>query len=147
MDRSAISTPDHFCPGCGKKLGYGPRTPWRFCGKCVAMATDARGNPIEFIGLGSEWCYAEGYGPDAHDGSATGVICLIMGRPIIVHEARQGGQVAEPIYEQHLQRLRSAKGQDDTDSRLKGVVDLTNNNTLDAIVTERLVRKGRKVRY
>lgn len=140
-------TPDHFCPGCGKQLNYGPRTPWRFCGKCIAKATDVRGTPIEFIGLGSEWCYAEGHGPDAHDSGATGVICLIMGRPAIVHEARQGGQVAEPVYKPHLQRLQIAKDQDVADWRLKGIVDLTNDRTLDAVVAERLVRTGRRVRY
>lgn len=142
-----VKPDDHFCPGCGKQLSYGPRTPWYFCGKCVSKATDGRGNPIRFIGLGSEWCYADGHGPDAHDPKATGVVCLISGRPVIVHEARQGGQVAEPVYRDHLTRLQSATRDTKDDWRLKDVVDLINTMTLDEVVSQRLTRPGRKVGY
>ena len=152
MDRSRTTTasPDHFCPGCGKQLRFGPRTPWRFCGKCIGKATDARGNRIEFIGMGSEWCYADDHGPDAHDRGATGVVCLIMGRPVIVHESRQGGQVAEPLNTQHLQQLQqpqSGGNARELQSQLRGVIDLTNERTLDEVVAQRLVHKGRRVRY
>jgi len=140
-------TPDHFCPGCGKQLSYGPRTPWRFCGGCIDKATDARGNKIRFIGMGSEWCYAQGHGPNAHDNGATGVICLVMGRPVIVHEARQGGVAAEPLYPWHLSPLQSSAAGDGADRRSKGIVDLTCERTLDAMAAERLVRPGREVRY
>ena len=92
--------------------------------------------------MGSEWCYAEGHGPDAHDARAAGVICFIVGRPAIVHEARQGGQVAEPIYPDHLSAIKYSGG-----NRLKNIVDLTNRQTLAAVIAERLTTPGRTVRY
>ncbi len=137
----ASRTPEHFCPGCGKQLNYGPRNPWRFCGPCVSKATDAEGHAIRFIGMGAEWCYAEGHGPDAHDPRAVGVICLIAGRPVIVHEARQGGQVAEPIYPDHLSTMKYSGG-----NRLKNIVDLTDRRTLAEVIAERLTAPGRMVR-
>jgi hypothetical protein len=141
------TTPDHFCPGCGKQLSFGPRNPWYFCGSCISKATDANGQAIQFIGMGAEWCYRENHGPDAHDRSAIGVICLISGRPVIVQEARQGGQVAEPVYKDHFTRLRSEVESGSGDWKLKDIVDLTDRSKLDAVVAKRLVRPGRKVKY
>ena len=138
---------DHFCPGCGKQLRFGPRNPWYFCAGCIATATDARGHPISFIGMGAEWCYADDHGPDAHDSKATAVLCLISGRPVIVHEARQGGQVAEPVFMEHLRSLKPASANPIDQARAANLVDLTNAATLDRVVAERLVKPGRKVRY
>ena len=145
--RAANEPGDHFCPGCGKRLSYGPRTPWYFCGNCTSRATDARGWPITFIGLGAEWAYAEGYGPDAHDRGATAVMCLINGRPSIVHEARQGGVVAQPLYKEHSQHFMSSASDSGSDWRRRGVVDLTDIGSLDEVVAARLTHKGRRLRY
>lgn len=142
------SPPDHFCPGCGVRLRFGARTPWYFCGDCTRKATDARGRPIRFIGMGAEWCYADGYGPDAHDNKAVDVICLINGRPVIVHEARQGGVVAEPVFREHLRAVQSAESVSKMDAlRARGLVDLVNERTLDQVIAQRLVKPGRAVRY
>ena len=58
-------------------------------------------------------------------------MCLIMGRPVVVHESRQGGQVAEPL---------------SADQSLSNIVDLTNRNTLETVIAERLTQPGRKLR-
>lgn len=88
-------------------MSYGPRASWRFCSDRINKATDAPGNAIRFIGMGLEWCYAQVYGPNAHDNGATGVNCVIMDRPVIVHETRHGGVVADPLFPWHLTLLQS----------------------------------------
>ncbi len=97
--------------------------------------------------MGAEWCYSDGHGPDAHDSKATAILCLISGRPVIVHEARQGGQVAEPVYLPHLPSHRPASANPIDQARAAKTVDLTDAGTLDRVVAERLVTPGRKVRY
>ncbi|MEZ5811269.1 MAG: hypothetical protein R3D45_07600 [Rhizobiaceae bacterium] len=148
MNDETKTSPDHFCPGCGVRLRFGARTPWYFCGACTKTATDARGWPIRFIGMGAEWCYADGYGPDAHDNKAIGVACLINGRPVIVHEARQGGVVAEPVFREHVKQIQYLGQSAQEHAWLaRGLVDLTNERTLDRVIAERLVKPGRAVRY
>ncbi|MCB1420739.1 MAG: hypothetical protein KDJ74_17725 [Notoacmeibacter sp.] len=96
------STPDrpsHHCPGCGVLLPSYPRYPWYFCHACLAKAEDLDGRQLVFgnasLSGGLTWAYADD--PARRDDSALRVICMIAGRPVLVHEARFGGVVAEPL--------------------------------------------------
>lgn len=147
MNSPSEGVPDHFCPGCGKPLRFNPRKPWYFCGSCLEQATDARGTALNFIGMGAEWCYRDGYGPDAHDSSAIDVLCLIGGRPVVVSESRQGGPVAEVLHPDHIRLLNARVAADPGAIGIRGVVDLITMQNLDQVVAQRLVKPGRKVRY
>ncbi|MFZ1813851.1 MAG: hypothetical protein WBO55_02760 [Rhizobiaceae bacterium] len=144
---SADNPPHHYCGVCAKQLRYSPRTPWYICGQCLEKAVDARGNAIMFIGMGAEWCYRDGYGPDAHDNKAINVICLIAQRPVMVHEARQGGPVGEIIHPDHAHAISALAATGSAHWSERGLVDLTRAGELDAIIAERLVKPGRKVSY
>lgn len=90
---------DHFCPGCGKSLPHEPRYPWYFCSDCLAQAKDAAGRSLGFgntsFSGGLVWWYVDA--PALRDDRALWVECLIHDRPVVVHEARFGGVVAEPV--------------------------------------------------
>lgn len=91
------TTPGHFCPGCGAPQRAFARYPWYFCGLCLATATDHAGNRLRFANtdFGGGFCFSIGDDPVAYVCAA--VTCRIADRPVIVHEARFGGVVAEPL--------------------------------------------------
>ncbi|MAW88981.1 MAG: ADP-ribosylglycohydrolase [Phyllobacteriaceae bacterium] len=98
MTRDPDANP-HFCPGCGARQRFFPRYPWHFCQACLDRATDAEGRSLVFgnasLSGGLTWAYRNE--PDRTDSNALEVVCLIAGRPVLVHEARFGGVVAEPL--------------------------------------------------
>ncbi len=128
------------------RLRHHARTPWHFCGDCTRRATDARGWPLQFIGLGAEWSYRSGCGPDAH-GIGPQIACLIDGRPVLVSESRQGGVVAVPLIAEHLVALQSAARQDGGSQLSSRIVDLTRADALDAVLAQHLTRPGRAPRF
>ena len=93
--------PEHACPGCGAALGAFLRYPWYFCRACVEEVCDREGrrvvggNTHPFGGFG--WRYADE--PREALRACGGVIALIRGRKVFLHEARFGGVVAEPLAE------------------------------------------------
>jgi len=93
----ASDIPDHHCPGCGTPQRSFERYPWYFCQDCLSRASDKAGTILEFanagIGGGLVWRYQG----DKDWRDAVAVACQIMSRPVIVHEARFGGVVAEPL--------------------------------------------------
>ncbi|MBY6049893.1 hypothetical protein [Vannielia litorea] len=93
--------PEHFCPGCGAKRKAFLRYPWHFCNDCRALACDKDGRRIECfntsIGGGFAWRYVDE--PEEAMRECYGVIAVIRGRPVYLHEARFGGVVAEPMME------------------------------------------------
>jgi hypothetical protein len=145
MNTGSERPPNHFCPGCGSSLAYSPRTPLYYCGQCLKRATDVRGNAIQFVGIGAEWSYRDGHGPEMH-ASAIDVACLIDGRTVIVHEARQGGPIAEAVLGTHLRDLCRAANAPGLEHLVKNLTDLTNEQTLDEVVANSLVRPGRTLR-
>lgn len=92
------SDPDHFCPGCGVPQPLIGRYPWYFCQRCLGLAENGMGQRLEFFntsfsgGLG--WRLA---GDAGEMGEVGAVICLILGRKVLVQEARFGGVVAQPL--------------------------------------------------
>lgn len=86
--------PDHFCPGCGAPQKSFPRYPWYFCKVCVGTATDGAGRALDVAGgMGFQWRYA-----NEEEWFDCGAIhALIKGRRVVIHEARFGGVVAEPV--------------------------------------------------
>ncbi|PHP68587.1 hypothetical protein CSC94_00860 [Zhengella mangrovi] len=94
----------HFCPGCGAPQRHFARYPWYFCSSCLETATDAEGKVLVFgnasVSGGLSWGYRDR--PGERDSRALEVVCLIGGRPVLVHEARFGGVVAEPIPDRPL---------------------------------------------
>ena len=95
----AAKWPDHFCPGCGTPQKAFARYPWYFCQDCLALAEDGEGRRLLFYNVnplgGFGWCYADD--PHRRDERAAAVICLIHRREVVVHEARFGSIVAEPL--------------------------------------------------
>jgi hypothetical protein len=95
MDRE----PHHHCPGCGVPLRHNPRYPWHFCIACIDKAEDCEGRRLRFFNLsfsgGLGWSYADD--PSVVDDRSLGVVCLILGRPVMVSEAYLGGIVAQPL--------------------------------------------------
>lgn len=93
------SDPDtrHFCPGCGAAQRHFPRYPWHFCNDCRETATDGFGRQYRFGNAGFSGGFEFGLEGSEERFSCLGVICLIRGRPVYVHEARFGGIVAEPV--------------------------------------------------
>lgn len=91
---------DHFCPGCGAAQRPFERYPWYFCRDCVDLAEDGQGRRLLFYNPsplgGFAWCYADD--TSMCDDRAARVVCRIRRRPVIVHEARFGGIVAEPLH-------------------------------------------------
>lgn len=91
--------PRHHCPGCGAAQDRFDRYPWYFCRECLRRAEDAEGRRLVFGNVsfsgGLMWAYADE--PTRYDDKALGVVCLIDTRPVLVHEARFGGVVAEPL--------------------------------------------------
>lgn len=89
----------HLCPGCGAAQKHFARYPWYFCNDCRKTACDRQGRILEFanasISGGLVWRYADD--PSHRDERSLAVICAINKRPVVVHEARFGGIVAEPI--------------------------------------------------
>ncbi|MCB1470134.1 MAG: hypothetical protein KDK08_24000 [Rhizobiaceae bacterium] len=114
-DQSAASTDvdetDHFCPGCGVRRKLFARYPWYFCTDCLALAEDGEGRRLSFSNAeifgGFVWRYADD--PQLMDDGSTAVICLIRNREAIVHEARFGGIVAEPLNSFSVHLLREEK--------------------------------------
>jgi len=98
----ASDIPDHHCPGCGTPQRIFERYPWYFCQDCLSLASDKAGTVLEFansgIGGGLVWRYQG----DKAWRDAIAVACRIKSRPVIVHEARFGGVVAEPLREEHF---------------------------------------------
>jgi len=96
---------EHHCPGCGTAQEAFLRYPWYFCGDCRRLAHDGHGRSLEFANAslfgGLVW-RIKGE-EDWQDASY--VLCLIHGRPVLVHEARFGGVVAEPVPELPLAHL------------------------------------------
>lgn len=94
-----MSLPQHFCPGCGSGQRPFARYPWYFCRACTDSAVDGAGRALVFgntaVSGGFGWRYADGAGDTALT-ECRGAVCLIRGRPALVHEARFGGIVAEP---------------------------------------------------
>jgi len=92
--------PDHCCPGCGMALPYQARYPWHFCVACRNMAADVDGRSVEFynpgVGGGLAWHYADD--PERTAEHVSRVVCYIVGRPVVITEARFGGIVAQPAY-------------------------------------------------
>ena len=90
----------HFCPGCGAAQRPFERYPWYFCNACIDLAEDGQArrilfyNPSPLGGFG--WCYADD--TTRVDERAARIVCSIRKRPVIVHEARFGGIVAEPLH-------------------------------------------------
>jgi hypothetical protein len=97
--------PEHHCPGCGAAQKAFPRYPWHFCQGCLQMARTGKGQALEFanasLGGGLVW---RATGQEEWQ-DATRVLCLIHDRPALVHEARFGGVVAEPVPELPLTHL------------------------------------------
>ncbi len=91
--------PPHFCPGCGAERRPFLRYPWYFCKDCLGQACDGAGRTLEFgnVSFSGGFAWRFGDSDPATAVTCTGVICLIRGRPVIVHEARFGGIVAEPF--------------------------------------------------
>lgn len=108
--------PGHHCPGCGAAQRSIPRYPWYICKDCLGLARDGRGRALEFgnasVSGGLVWRAA---GQQDWQ-EATYVLCLIHDRPVLVHEARFGGVVAEPMPELPL-------------TGLSGFVDLRHKDT------------------
>ena len=102
---------DHFCPACGVRLKLVARYPWYFCTDCLALAEDGEGRRLSFSNVGMfggfKWRYADD--PVHIDDGSTAVICLIRKREAIVHEARFGGIVAEPLNSFSIHLLREEK--------------------------------------
>lgn len=91
-----MSRPDHFCPGCGTPIKSFPRYPWHFCLSCCKSATDADGRALRLSGgMGFSWRYDDATEDDWVD--CIYIRALIKGRKVLVHEARFGGIVAEPL--------------------------------------------------
>ena len=92
--------PDHFCPACATPLRAFPRYPWHLCNDCRRQAADAHGRRLEFANAsasgGLVWRYV---GEENWQEGALRVRCLVRRRPVIVHEARFGGVVAEPDHD------------------------------------------------
>lgn len=90
---------DHHCPSCGVTLGAFGRYPWYICKDCLELAADHTGRKLAFgnsaFSGGLTWCYADD--PARLDTRSTQVLCLIRSRHVLVHEARFGGVVAEPL--------------------------------------------------
>jgi len=104
--------PGHHCPGCGAVQKAFPRYPWYFCGDCLKLARDGRGRALEFgnasLSGGLVWRVAG----QADWQDAVRVLCLIHDRPVLVHEARFGGVLAEPVPDipwTHLQGLEDLR--------------------------------------
>lgn len=91
--------PSHHCPGCGAQLRAVSRYPWHFCRSCLALARDGAGRELVFTNAsfsgGFAWRFT--HETDRRFRPCRGAICLIRGRAVIVHEARFGGIVAEPL--------------------------------------------------
>lgn len=98
MTDKPTNTP-HFCPGCGAALKHFARYPWHFCNDCRETACDREGRKLSFgnasMSGGLSWRYVDD--ASQRDDLALAVICVINKRPALVHEARFGGVVAEPI--------------------------------------------------
>ncbi len=90
--------PDHFCPGCGAAQRPFPRYPWYFCKACLKTACDRDDRTLSFFntsfGGGFGWAFDD---EDVYYTQHSHALCLINRRPVIVHEARFGGIVAEPV--------------------------------------------------
>lgn len=89
--------PPHFCPGCGESQKPFARYPWYFCQGCLDRATDRDGRRLSFFNASLSG--GLGFRAQGLDGwwEAQPVLCFIDRRPVLVHEARFGGVVAEPI--------------------------------------------------
>jgi hypothetical protein len=97
--------PDHFCPGCGAAQRAFARYPWYFCQTCLAAAVDGTGRALRFGNTdfgGGFW-----FGVAGTDAAyvCSAVRCTILGRPVVVHEARFGGVVAEPVPDRGLTQM------------------------------------------
>ena len=85
----------HRCASCGAERRPLPRHPWHLCGDCRRGAVDCDG-----VGLRVSNESASGGFLFSRDGAAwfraRGVVALVSERPVLLHEARFGGVVAEP---------------------------------------------------
>ncbi|MCC9602139.1 hypothetical protein LOC67_16390 [Stieleria sp. JC731] len=94
------SLPDHRCPVCGSAQKPFLRYPWYICNSCLKLAQDDQGRKLEFgntsFSGGLNCKYADEDEERYIDCGS--VICLILGRPVIVTEARFGGVVAQPMH-------------------------------------------------
>ncbi|MGI3183964.1 hypothetical protein [Nioella aestuarii] len=69
------------------------------------MARDGRGQAVEFANASLSGGLVWRIKGEQDWLEATYVLCLIHDRPVLVHEARFGGVVAEPVPELPLGRL------------------------------------------
>lgn len=90
-------TPNHFCPGCGATQKPFLRYPWYFCQPCIGRAEAGDGRSLKFSNTGFGGGFAFLFDPDRTGYTCGAALCEIGGRPVIVHEARFGGIVAEPV--------------------------------------------------
>ena len=85
----------HHCPACGAEREHVPRYPWHLCNDCRRTACDCDGTALR---AGNE--SLSGGFVFSRDGEAwfraPGVLALVRERPVLLHEARFGGIVAEP---------------------------------------------------
>ena len=93
---------EHFCPACGAPQRAFLRYPWHVCNDCRDRVTDGAGRALGFgntaMSGGFAWWVV---GEDART-ECRGAVCLLLGRPVLVHEARFGGVVVEPAHsEEH----------------------------------------------
>lgn len=93
----APKPPPHFCPGCGAEQKPFLRYPWHFCNDCRALAVDRGGRRLRFGNTDFGGGFYAAYVDEDHGYPCSHARCRIGGRPVIVHEARFGGVVAEPI--------------------------------------------------
>jgi hypothetical protein len=104
-------SPCHYCPGCGTAQKMFSRYPWYFCQACVSLAEDGSGRRLAFgnssLSGGLCWKYADKVEASAEE--CVTVACLILGRPVMVTEARFGGVVAQPLTSQVMKLTDSYK--------------------------------------
>ena len=91
--------PDHHCPGCGTPLRVFARYPWYFCQDCLKLAEDGAGKRLEFANASLSGGLVWRHQGDEDWSDAVMVICRIKSRPVMVHEARFGGIVTEPLHD------------------------------------------------
>lgn len=99
-----MTAPPPPCPGCGSEVPFNPRYPGRFCETCLSdRATDHAGIRLAFV---EDMRSAVGWQREGETGwtPAAAVLCLIAGRPAVVHEGRFGGLVALPADDPALPR-------------------------------------------
>ena len=92
-----MTTPDHFCPGCGKPQKAFLRYPWYFCRDCCETACDSDGRILSFGNISLSGGLTFSFDDEDVYYECGNVLCYIKNRPAIVSEARFGGVVAQPM--------------------------------------------------